>query len=75
MKARVESGDEKFYARYKFANASAFYKLFGRLSALGLLTAGGELALWPNPQSRVELPADVLTVLRRAFDPPSSPNV
>jgi hypothetical protein len=74
IKTAAERGDSAFYARTKFANASAFFKHWGRLSALALSQPSTQLALWRNPQARVDLPAHVLTALRRAFDPPSSPS-
>jgi hypothetical protein len=66
IKSKAERRDREFYARHKFSNTSDFFKHYERLSGV-ILFGSSKLAvnsLWLNPQARVKLPAQLLTVLR-----------
>src|SRR5260370_10975164 len=74
--ARAERADAALFARHGYAAPRDFFAGFRRVSAVLLRRTGAPgsaeavalppIALWPNPQARQPLPADLRALLARS---------
>ena len=78
LRLRAEAHDARLFDRHGFADASAFFRAFLRMSAVSLLspwnegatTTGdfaertSEITLWLNPQAKHPLPPAARSMLR-----------
>ncbi len=65
LQERAERKDEEFFTRRGFLGTRDFFRYYGRLSAIRLVTPNSAPVLWLQPQARHPLPPDLAALLRR----------
>ncbi|MFL5733759.1 MAG: hypothetical protein ACJ78Q_11205 [Chloroflexia bacterium] len=64
LQERAERKDDEFFTRRGFLNGRDFFRHYGRLSAIRLVTPGAPPVLRLQPQARHPLPPDLANILR-----------
>ena len=65
LQERAERKDEEFFTRRGFLGVRDYFRYYGRLSAIRLVTPDAPPVLWLQPQARHPLPPDLANLLRR----------